>query len=123
MAENSPLRISEAARAMGVSVSSVKRYIADGHLTPLVLPGGHRRIPAEQIEACFEQAGKQRKRARSRVQPRRPSTEAPKARKRQKRERRPKLGSVAPTPSYDTSEDALAAIRATYEGLTARPAA
>lgn len=63
MSEKRPLRISEAAQIMGVSVSSVKRYIADGHLTPLILPGGHRRIPVEQIEAYFEQAGERRRKA------------------------------------------------------------
>ena len=125
MAETRPLRISEAARIMGVSVSSVKRYIEDGHLTPLILPGGHRRIPVEQIDKYFAQAGERRRKALSRSKPRRPA-QAPQSRReprKPRRERRASLGSPPPAPVYDTSDEALAEIRSRYEDPTAKPAA
>ena|ERR1035438_8883280 len=120
-----PLKVSEVAEMMGVSVSSIKRYIANGHLRPLILPGGHRRIPVEQIEECFEQAGKRRKKAPSPRKPHRPAEAATRTRapRKPRRERRPNLGSAPPPPVYDTSDAALAEIRAKYEGLTAWPAA
>ena len=38
------------ARALGVSLSSIKRYVAAGQITPdLTTPGGHRRWKVENV--------------------------------------------------------------------------
>lgn len=110
-----PLKLSDAAALMGVSTRTITRYIEAGYLTSLVLPGGHRRIAVGEIEACLTLAGAQRRRARTRSKPRssRPAA-APKAQRKPRRQRRPKLGAELLPAIYDTSPEALAAIREQY---------
>ena len=47
--------VSEAARLLGVSVPTLKRMAADGHLEGFRTPGGHLRIVADSIGALREQ--------------------------------------------------------------------
>ncbi len=55
IADRSPsglgLSISEAARHLGVSISTVRRWSDSGHLRGYRTPGGQRRFTVEQLEA------------------------------------------------------------------------
>lgn len=44
------LRIDEAAFLLDVTPSTVKRYLDTGKLTPVIDPGGRRRIRTEEIK-------------------------------------------------------------------------
>ena len=52
-AEPALLTIGEAARALGVSVDTIRRWSDDGRITAVVLPSGHRRFHVEDIEALL----------------------------------------------------------------------
>lgn len=41
----------EAARRLGVTVKTVRRWVELGHLTPVRTPGGHYRYNAVEVEA------------------------------------------------------------------------
>lgn len=56
------LTIHEAAEALQLSVPTIKRYIYDGKLKSIKLPGGQHRIPESEIERLLrtpEESGKQ----------------------------------------------------------------
>lgn len=44
------LTTGEAALTLGVSVDTVKRYLAQGRLDGITLPSGHRRITRESVD-------------------------------------------------------------------------
>jgi excisionase family DNA binding protein len=51
------LSLSVAARRLGVSPSTVDRWVRDGHLAPAsVLPSGHRRFRASDVDVLVAQA-------------------------------------------------------------------
>ncbi len=45
------LSTAQAARELGVSLSTVRRWADQGHLVSIRTPGGQRRFPREAIEA------------------------------------------------------------------------
>lgn len=45
------LTTGEAALTLGVSIDTVKRYLATGRLEGITLPSGHRRITRASVEA------------------------------------------------------------------------
>ena len=49
------LTIGEVARAVGVSVDTIRRWSDKGLLPCTVLPGGHRRYRAEDVNAILDQ--------------------------------------------------------------------
>ena len=49
------LSTSEAAEYIGVSVSTLYRYEADGHIESVRTPGGHRRFRRVQLDALMPQ--------------------------------------------------------------------
>ena len=51
------LTTSEAGRLMGVHPATVVRWIKRGKLRALTTPGGHRRIPQEEIESLWSGPG------------------------------------------------------------------
>ena len=48
--ENRLLKITEAAKVMGVSVSSLRRWEKEGKISSVRTPGGHRRYRISDIE-------------------------------------------------------------------------
>lgn len=48
------LRIDEAAILLDVTPRTVQRYLTDGKLTPIVMPGGHRRVRTAEIKRYIE---------------------------------------------------------------------
>lgn len=50
---DSPISASEAARLLGVSSATVRRYIRDGLLTERRTPGGHFRLKEEEVRALM----------------------------------------------------------------------
>lgn len=44
------LKLSEFASALGISVKTARRWIASGRIEALRTPGGHWRIPSDQLE-------------------------------------------------------------------------
>lgn len=54
MASAGLVTTSELARALGLSLRSVQRYIATGHITPeLTTPGGHHRWDVDKVREQF----------------------------------------------------------------------
>ena len=51
------LSTSEAARHLGVSLSTVRRWSDAGHLTGYRTPGGQRRFTIEQLEEFLDSLG------------------------------------------------------------------
>lgn len=49
------LTIGEAARALGVSVDTLRRWADSGQIRTVVLPSGHRRFYAEDVTALLDQ--------------------------------------------------------------------
>jgi molybdopterin-binding protein len=47
-------RIGEAAKVLGVRVETVRRWERDGRLRTTRSPGGHRRVPAEEVARMLE---------------------------------------------------------------------
>jgi excisionase family DNA binding protein len=43
------LRIDEAAELLDVTPRTVQRYLESGKLTPVVTPGGHRRVRTDEL--------------------------------------------------------------------------
>lgn len=43
------LRIEEAAQLLEVTPRTIRRYLDDGKLTPVVMPGGQRRVRTEDV--------------------------------------------------------------------------
>lgn len=52
-----PLRIGEAARRLGVSVDTLRRWDRDGKLRAFRLPGGQRMYHQADVAAVIEQSG------------------------------------------------------------------
>lgn len=52
------LTVSEAAEALHLSVPTIKRYIYDGKLKSIKLPGGQHRIPEREIERLLALGGR-----------------------------------------------------------------
>ena len=52
------LTVSEAADRLNCRKETIRRYIADGRLPALKLPGGYYRIREEALERCLEAATK-----------------------------------------------------------------
>jgi excisionase family DNA binding protein len=48
------LRIDEAAIVLDVTPRTVQRYLDSGKLTPLVMPGGHRRVKTIEIKRYLD---------------------------------------------------------------------
>lgn len=48
------LTTSEAAEALGVHPATIARWASQGQLEVVILPGGHRRIPAEEVARIRE---------------------------------------------------------------------
>ena len=109
----SPLKPAQAAEALGVSTRTIRRYINSGLLLAYSLPSGHRRIPMTAVEGCLEHGIKRQEAPRPRKsQPSHRPSPAPTL------TRRAKLGAEGVTPLFfDTSEDALATLRATCDDL------
>jgi len=109
-ARRQSLSSSEAAAALGVSLRTLRRYIASGRIRCNRLPGGHYRIPAEAIDefwAAQEIVVKNRRRVPERARSRRPPEQ------RTASTRRPPLGREQPE-EYDLSPSHLAEIRARF---------
>lgn len=51
------LTVAEVAELWGISSRTVQRYIADGRLKAIRLPGGHRRVRPEDAEAALAASG------------------------------------------------------------------
>ena len=54
-AEPGLITIGEAARALQVSVDTIRRWADSGKLRVVVLPSGHRRFYAEDVAAMLDQ--------------------------------------------------------------------
>ena len=52
-----PIPIGEAARRLGVSVDTVRRWSDEGVIEAIVLPSGHRRYRVEDIESLLAARG------------------------------------------------------------------
>ncbi|WP_425466924.1 MerR family transcriptional regulator [Rarobacter faecitabidus] len=53
------LGIGEVARQIGVSTSTLRRYVRLGKVEAVVLPSGHFRFTKEQVQAILQPAGPQ----------------------------------------------------------------
>ena len=62
MADEELLTTSQLARALGLSLSSIKRYISAGQIKPdLITPGGHYRWNVESVRRQLRELQQQRR--------------------------------------------------------------
>lgn len=99
------LRPSEAAAFLRVSTRTLRRYLDAGELACCRLPSGQVRITEEALDAMLERSA-QGRRERSRKASKRPRAVVTAARLTSRRGQEP----------FDTSPEALAAVRATCQG-------